>query len=159
MIHATHNTTAKGAAPRRGIGLSPLAVVVLAAVAAIRVPLHDLDLVREGSILAALLVFVPLAIWVAVALARRVPNPLLTLTVVGFAYAGMLAVTHQLLWGAAFGGNPPSLGGNLEGVLSPGAEAAVFRVSAFFSSLATGTAVGVVAGAVAWALRRLWQGA
>ena len=67
----------------------------------------------------------------------------------------MLAVVHQVFWGAAFGGNLPSLGGNLEGVLAPGVEAAVFRVSAFFSSLVTGTMVGAVTGAVAWAIERL----
>jgi hypothetical protein len=67
----------------------------------------------------------------------------------------MLAVVHQLLWVAAFDGNPPSLGGNLEGVLDPGLEAVVFRVSAFFSSLATGTVLGAVVGAVAWVIERL----
>jgi hypothetical protein len=101
-----------------------------------------------------LLVFVPLALWVGVVLRRRVPNPLLTLTVVGFAYAVMLAVVHQIFWGVAFG-DMPSLGGNLEGVLAPGVEAAVFRVSVFFSSLVTGTMVGVVTGAVALAIERL----
>ena len=154
MIHATH-TTAEGAAPRRGLGLSLPMVVLLAAIAAVRVPLHDLGIVEEGSAAAWLLVFVPLAIWVAVALRRRVPNPLLTLTVVGFAYAVMLAVIHQLFWEAAFGGDMPSLGGNLEGVLAPGLEAVVFRASAFFSSLVTGTMVGAVTGAVAWAIARL----
>ena len=49
----------------------------------------------------------------------------------------------------------PSLGGNLEGVLAPGVEAAVFRVSAFFSSLVTGTMVGVMTGAAALAIKRL----
>ena len=49
----------------------------------------------------------------------------------------------------------PSLGGNLEGVLAPGVEAAVFRVSAFFSSLVTGTIVGAIAGAVAVAIEHL----
>ena len=154
MIHARH-TTAEGAAPCHGLGLSLSMIVLLAAIAAVRVPLHDLGIVEEGSAAAWLLVFVPLAVWVAVALRRRVPNPLLTLTVVGFAYAVMLAVIHQLFWGAAFGGDPPSLGGNLEGVLAPGVEAAVFRVSAFFSSLVTGTVVGALSGAVAWAIRRL----
>ena len=154
MIHATH-TAAEGAAPRRELGLSLPMVILLAAIAAIRVPLHDLGIVQEGSAAAWLLVFVPLAVWVGVVLQRRVPNPLLTLTVVGFAYAVMLAVVHQVFWGAAFGGNLPSLGGNLEGVLAPGVEAAVFRVSAFFSSLVTGTMVGAVTGAVAWAISRL----
>ena len=153
MIHATH-TTAEGAAPRRGLGLSPPTVVLLAAIAAIRVPLHDLGIVEEGSAAAWLLVFAPLAIWVTVALRRRVANPLLTLTVVGLAYAVMLAAVHQLFWGAAFGGDLPSLGGNLEGVLAPGAEAAVFRAFALFSSLVTGTMVGALTGAVAWAIRR-----
>jgi hypothetical protein len=154
MIYARH-TTAEGAAPRRGLGLSLPTVVLLAAIATIRVPLHDLGLVGEGSAAAGLLVFVPLAIWVGVVLQRRVPNPLLTLTVVGFAYAVMLAVIHQLFWGAAFGGELPSLGGNLEGVLDPGVEAAVFRVSAFFRSLVTGTMVGALTGAVAWAIAHL----
>ncbi len=148
-------STSWGSSLRRRLGLSVPAIVLLAAIAAIRVPLHDLGIVDEGSAAAWLLVLVPLAIWVAVALRRRVPNPLLTLTVVGFAYAVMLAVIHQLFWGAAFGGDTPSLGGNLEGVLAPGVEASVFRVSAFFSSLVTGTMVGAVTGAVAWAIARL----
>jgi hypothetical protein len=152
MIHARH-TTAQGTP--RGIELPLTAVVLLAAIAAIRVPLHDLGLIQEGSAAAAFLVFVPLAVWVGVVLRRRIPNPLPTLTAVGLAYGVMLAVIHQLLWGAAFGGEPPSLGGNLQGLLDPGAEAAVFRVSAFFSSLVTGTMVGAAAGAVAWAIARL----
>jgi hypothetical protein len=139
----------------RKLGLSVSAIILLAAIAAIRVPLHDLGIVQEGSVAAGLLVFVPLAIWLIVVLQRRVPNPFLALTVVGVAYGVMLAVVHQLLWVAAFDGNPPSLGGNLEGVLDPGLEAVVFRVSAFFSSLVTGTMVGAVTGAVAWAIERL----
>ena len=75
-------------------------------------------------------------------------------TVVGLAYGVMPAVVHQLLWGAAFGGDLPSLGGNLEGVLAPGVEATVFRVSAFFRGLLTGTLVGAATGAVAWATSR-----
>jgi hypothetical protein len=138
----------------RKLGLSVSAIILLAAIAAIRVPLHDLGIVQEGSVAAGLLVFVPLAIWLVVVLQQRVPNPFLALTVVGVAYGVMLAVVHQLFW-AAFDGNPPSLGGNLEGVLDPGLEAVVFRVSAFFSSLATGTFLGAVVGAVAWAIERL----
>ena len=148
-------STSRGSSLRRGIGLSAPMIILLAAIAAVRVPLHDLGIVQDGSILAGLLVFVPLAIWVAAALRRRVPNPLLALTVVGIAYGVMLAVIHQLFWGAAFGGSPPSLGGNLESVLAPGVEAAIFRVSAFFSSLATGTMVGALTGAAAWAIQRL----
>jgi hypothetical protein len=139
----------------RKLGLSVSAIILLAAIAALRVPLHDLGIVQEGSVAAGLLVFVPLAIWLVVVLQQRVPNPFLALTVVGVAYGVMLAVVHQLLWVAAFDGNPPSLGGNLEGVLDPGLEAVVFRVSAFFSSLATGTVLGAFVGAVAWVIERL----
>src|SRR3712207_9355741 len=113
MIHATH-TAAEGTAPRRGLGLSLPMVILLAAIAAIRVLLHDLGIVDEGSAAAWLLVFVPLALWVGVVLLRGVPNPLLALTAVGLAYGVMLAVIHQMLWGAAVGGDVPSLGGHLE---------------------------------------------
>src|SRR5918992_6109953 len=113
-------STSRGSSLSPRLGLSVPTIVVLAAIAAIRVPLHDLGIVNEGSAAAWLLVFVPLALWVGVVLQRRVPNPFLALTVVGFAYGVMLAVIHQLLWGTAFGGAPPRLGGNLEGMLAPG---------------------------------------
>ena len=117
-------------------------------------PLHDLGIVSEGSVVTGLLVFVPLAIRLIV-VRRRVPNPLLTLSAVGAAYGVMLAVVHQLLWVAAYAGSPPSLGGNLEGVLAPGMEAVVFRTSAFLSSIVTGTILGAVVGAVAWTIERV----
>jgi hypothetical protein len=139
---------------RRKLGLSLHAIILLAAIAAIRVPLHDLGIVPEGSVFAWLLVFVPLAIWLIVVLRRRVPNPFLALTAVGLAYGVMLAVIHQLLWMAAYDSNPPSLGGNLEGVLAPGLEAVVFRTSAFFSSLVTGTVLGAIVGTIAWVIER-----
>jgi hypothetical protein len=59
----------------RKLGLSVSAIILLAAIAAIRVPLHDLGIAQEGSVAAGLLVFVPLAIWLIVVLQRRVPNP------------------------------------------------------------------------------------
>jgi hypothetical protein len=153
MIRAKN--TMEGTTLRHRLGLSAPVVILLAALAAIRVPLHDLGIVSEGSVVAGLLVFVPLAIWLIVVLRRRVPNPSLALVVVGFAYGVMLAVVHQLLWGAAYGGGPPSLGGNLEGVLAPGLEAVVFRTSAFLSSIVNGTILGAVVGAVAWAIERV----
>jgi hypothetical protein len=61
-------STSRRSSLRRGLGLSLPVIVLLAAIAAIRVPLHDLGIVEEGSVLAGLLVFVPLAVWVAVAL-------------------------------------------------------------------------------------------
>lgn len=137
------------------LGLPVSVIILLAAIAAIRVPLHDLGIVPQGSVVAWLLVFVPLAICLIVVLRQQVPNPFLALTAVGVAYGVMLAVIHQLLWTAAYDGSAPSLGGDLEGVLAPGLEAVVFRTSAFFSSLVTGTVLGAVVGAIAWAIERL----
>jgi hypothetical protein len=153
MIRAKH--TVEGTALRRKLGLSVPVIILLASIAAIRVPLHDLGIVLEGSAVAGLLVFVPLAVWLIVVLRRRVPDPFLALTAVGLAYGVMLAIIHQLLWAAAYDGSPPSLGGNLEGVLAPGLEAVVFRTSAFFSSIFTGTMVGAVVGIVAWMIERM----
>jgi hypothetical protein len=133
------------------LGLSLRAIILLAA---IRVPLHDLGIVPEGTVVAWLLVFVPLTIWLIVVLQRRVPNPFLVLTAVGLAYGVMLAVIHQLLWVAAFDGSPPRLGGNLEGMLSPGLEVVILRTSAFLSSLVTGTVLGAIVGAIAWVIER-----
>ena len=140
---------------RQKLGLPVPIVVLLAALAVPRVVTHDLGVFPEGSLANSLLVFVPPAIWLAVVLGLRVPRPFLTLAAVGEAYGVMLAVGHQLLWVAAYDGDPPSLGGNLEGALAPGAEAVVFRVSAFFSSLVTGTMVGATTGAVALVIQRL----
>jgi len=117
MIRAKN--TMEGTTLRHRLGLSAPIIILLAALAAIRVPLHDLGIVSEGSVVAGLLVFVPLAIWLIVVLRRRVPNPLLALTAVGVAYGVMLAVVHQLLWVAAYDGSPPILGGNLEGRARP----------------------------------------
>ena len=68
MIRA--KDTVEGTGLRRKLGLSVPLVILLAAIAAIRVPFHDLGIVSEGSV-ARLLVFVPLAIWLTVVLARR----------------------------------------------------------------------------------------
>jgi hypothetical protein len=152
MIRAKN--TVEGTTLHTKLGLSAPVIILLAAIAAIRVPLHDLGIVPEGSVVAWLLVFLPLAIWLIVVLRRRVPNPFIALTAVGLAYGVMLAIIHQLLWVAAFDGSPPRLGGNLEEALSPGLEAVVFRTSAFFSSLVTGAVLGAIVGAIAWVIER-----
>lgn len=137
--------------PRR-LGLPFAAILGLALLAVPRVVLHDLALIAPGTFANAALVLVPPLIWVLVALGRRVPNPFLTLLVVGLWYGVLLAVTHQLLWGISFGDSPPTLGGNLAGT-DPALENVVLRVFAAGSSLATGTLVGAVAGLVAWLLQ------
>ncbi|GAA1722808.1 hypothetical protein [Nonomuraea bangladeshensis] len=135
------------------LGLSPIAVLALAALGAPRAIAHDLGLV--GPVVNALLVFLPIAVWLVVVLWKRVPNPFLTLLAVGVAYGVLLGVTHQVLWSASFGDDQPALGGNLAGALSPAMEAVLLRTFAFGSSVLTGAGVGVVAGVVGWVGARL----
>ena len=137
---------------RDKLGLPVPAIVLLAALAVPRVVTHDLGVFPEGSFGNSLLVFVPPLLWLAVVLRRRVPSPLVAL-----AYGAMLDVGRQLLWAAAWDGGRPSLGGNLQGVRAPGLEAAIFRASAFFGGLVTGTVLGAIVGVVAWTIERLWR--
>lgn len=137
---------------RGRVGLSWWIVVGLGALAAPRVFLHDLDIVSEGTLINAAFVFIPPLVWIAVALWRRVPSPVLTLTAVGLVYGILLALGHQLMWNEAFADNPPQLGGNLED-LDPATQEVVMRGFAVVSSVLTGTGVGLVSGAIAWAIR------
>lgn len=136
------------------LGLSLPTVVGLALLAVPRVVTHDLGLVGPHSLPNALLALVPPAVWLAVVLWRRPPNPFLTLLAVGAVYGVLLAVGHQLMWDATWGGEPPALGGTLRGALDPTVEAGLLRGAAFASSLVTGTLVGALVGGAAWALER-----
>ncbi len=138
----------------RTLGFSWPVLVGLAALAAPRVVLHDFGVVAEGTFVNALLVFVPPLCWIAAVLWKRPPRPFPTVVVIGALYGVFLAIGHQLMWDAAFGGSAPSLGGRLAG-MDPAAQEGVLRAAAVLSSLATGTLVGVVTGAVAALLNRL----
>ncbi|MGC5051390.1 hypothetical protein ACLQ2S_08070 [Micromonospora sp. DT48] len=138
--------------PRPALGLPLLTLLGLALLGLPRVVLHDLGLVHERTFVNLLLVVIPPVVWIAVVLAKRVPNPFLTLLVVGLIYGVLLAATHQLLWQVAFD-EQPTLGGNLAD-LAPGAQAVIVRIFAAISSVFTGVIVGVVAGLVAWGLSR-----
>ncbi|MBB3663041.1 MULTISPECIES: hypothetical protein [Prauserella salsuginis group] len=140
---------------RERLGLAPLTIVALAMLGAPRAIVHDLGPV--APVLNGLLVFVPLAVWVAFVLWRRVPSPLLTLSAVGAVYGVVLGVVHQALWHVAHA-EAPELGGNLAGALSPALEAVVLRSAAFGSSVLTGLLTGVATGAVAWLLSRMVPG-
>ena len=141
-------------AARRTLGFSWPALVALAALAAPRVVLHDVGVIEEGSFVNGLFVFVPPACWLAAVLWRRPPRPFLTVVVIGALYGVFLAIGHQLLWDAAFGGVTPTLGGNLSGI-DPAIQEGIFRAAAAVFSLVTGTLVGVVTGAVAHLLNRV----
>jgi hypothetical protein len=138
----------------RALGFSWPALVGLAALAAPRVVLHDLDVIQEGTFVNGLFVFVPPLCWIAAVLWRRPPRPFLTVLVIGAIYAVFLAAGHQLLWEESFGGRTPALGGNLAD-LDPAAQERIIRVGAVVSSLVTGTVVGAVTGGVAALLCRI----
>jgi hypothetical protein len=141
-------------AARRALGFSWPALVGLAALAAPRVVLHDLGVIEEGTVVNGLFVVVPPVCWIAAVLWRRPPRPFLALVVIGALYGVFIALGHQLLWEAAFGGATPALGGSLAG-MDPAAQEGLLRGAAVVSSLVTGTLVGVVTGAVALLLHRL----
>ncbi|GAA1862869.1 hypothetical protein [Asanoa iriomotensis] len=135
-----------------GLGLPLWQVVALAALAMPRVFLHDAGVSVPGPV-QGLLVFLPPAAWVAVAVWRRIAAPVVTLLAVGGLYGVGLAVVHNLFWSTAFGDRPPELGGNLAGRLG-GAEDVVLRVATTTSSLLTGLVVGLICGLVATAVLR-----
>jgi hypothetical protein len=137
--------------PRLGLPVS--AVVVLGLLAAPRVVLHDLDILSEGSLVNSLFVFVPLLIWIVVAVLRSA-NPFVSLLAVGGVYGVCLLVVHNVLWSRMWEGDPPRLGGNLEGRLPAATEELILRGAMSLTSLFTGLAVGTVCGALAWAITR-----
>lgn len=136
------------------VGLSLWALIALALLGVPRVILHDLDLIHEGTAPNLLLVVVPPLVWILVAVVARVRRPVLTLLVVGLFYGVLLALTHQLLWGAAYPGGGPSLGGNLAD-LDPTLQAIIMRSAAALSGVLTGVVVGALAGLVAEAVRAM----
>lgn len=134
------------------LGLPPLVIILLALLGVPRVVAHDLGPV--GGVPNALLVFVPIAVWLGVVVWRQAPRPFPTLLVIGVTYGVFVGLTHQLLWPWAFE-SPPRLGGNLAGTLSPAAESMVLRLFAFGSSVLTGAGVGALVGVVGWGALRL----
>lgn len=152
VTRPTPDTSPSSTSSRGRLGLPILALIGLALLAVPRIVLHDLGLISEGTAINSVLVFLPPLVWIGVVLWRRVPNPFVTLLVVGVFHGVLLALTHQLLWSRGLAGSPPRLGGNLAG-LDPGLQEGIIRSFAAVSSLFTGIIVGVIAGLVAWGLR------
>jgi hypothetical protein len=128
------------------LGFPILALVGLAALGLPRVILHDLHLIAEGSAVNWVLALGPVALWVALAVVRRVPNPFLTVLVIGAIFGLMLVITHQVLWDTAFQGSPPSIGDQAGGTLLP-------RIAAIPSGLFTGAIIGAIGGLIAWGIQ------
>jgi hypothetical protein len=136
-------------------GLPLPVVVALAALATIRGVVHDLTTLETVVLLNLTLVVVPLVVWVVVA-AVWSSRPFRALLATGVVYGLLLGVVHVMAWNVnlELSGLPePALGGNLEGVLPPVAEAILFRVAAVLSSVAVGALTGSITGGIAWLLR------
>lgn len=136
------------------LGLPAVLIGALGVLAAPRVVLHDWGVVHEGTVINAVLVFLPILVWVAVAV-RWSSKPLLSLLAVGGVYGLCLLVVHNMLWDRAWAGDTPRLGGNLAGRLPAASEELALRAAMSVTSLFTGLAVGTVCGVVAWGITRL----
>lgn len=139
---------------RRSLGLPWWALLGLAALAVPRVLVHDLQ-IEVAPWVTPVLALGPPAVWIAVALWRRVSSPVLTLVVIGMLYGVALGIGHNLMFESAFDGAPPTLGGNLEGNLPASVEMGVIRLGMMVSSILTGSLVGLISGLVAQLLSAL----
>ncbi len=131
------------------IGLSWPVMLGLAALTVPRIVLHDIRFGLGIPYLNSILALGPIAVWIGVALYKRVPRPIATLAVLGLMYGLTLAIVHQFFFSSLFDTVQPRLGGNLTGVFSPGMEMILMRVAIMISSLITGFVFGVMGGVVA----------
>lgn len=131
---------------RRALGLPFLGLVGLASLALPRVILHDLHVLDEPDPINWILALTPFAIWITVAVVKKVPNPFLTVLVIGALYGVMLVVTHQILWDVAYSGNPPALGNS-------GIATVIPRLASIPSGLFTCSLAGAVCGLIAWGIQ------
>jgi len=114
-----------------------------------RVVLHDLHVVPFDSTVYVFWAVAPLVVWLVVALLRKTKRPFYDFVVLGLCYGLFLALTHQILWNASWGDNPPHIGGNLAGQFDPLTESLILRTAAFISSVVTGLVTGIVFGVIA----------
>ncbi|GAA1579963.1 hypothetical protein [Actinoplanes couchii] len=120
--------------------------VALGLLAAPRAVLHDLELIEPETGLNAALVFVPLIVWILIAVRAGADSFRLPLKA-GLVYGICLAVIHNLLWDGA-----ARLSGTLAGRFSAPVEELLLRTTMSISSLLTGLLAGAACGAVAWLL-------
>ncbi|WP_411842297.1 hypothetical protein [Salinicoccus sp. HZC-1] len=134
-------------------GLSFLSILLLAFLGVPRVIGHDLGWLNEGTFINALFVFIPVIIWVSIAVLKKEMHPFRSMLVLGAFHGVLLAAAHQILWGAAFP-MPPELGGNF--VNAPGYfKILIPRSAAVLSSIMTGIIMGTVLGLAALVIKKL----
>ncbi|WP_309102804.1 hypothetical protein [Microbacterium sp.] len=128
---------------RRPLGLSVLSLIALAALGLPRVILHDLHIIDEAHPASWILSLGPVAVWVAVAVVKKVPNPFLTVLTIGLIFAVMLSITHQLLWSYAFADSETAQ--------------SIPRLAQLPGGLFAGLLLGGVGGLVAWGIRAVMK--
>ncbi|WP_052747347.1 hypothetical protein [Salinicoccus sediminis] len=138
---------------RKFTGISFWRIIFLALLAVPRVVLHDLGWLTEGTFINSLFVFVPVLIWVAMAVWCEDAHPFRMLLAAGIVFGIMLALVHQIFWTVYFP-DVLKLGGNLAGAPDY-ISIIVTRTAAVVSSLVTGTMMGVLLGGVAFIIRKL----
>ncbi|MBM7587261.1 hypothetical protein JOC86_003834 [Bacillus pakistanensis] len=143
MVNVTKNTL--------GIPISSLFLLALLGVP--RVIVHDLKWVEPGSIVNMLLAMIPPIIWIVVVLWKKAIKPFKALLLVGIIYGILLGITHQIFWHITFD-ELPTLGGNLAAI-PPFVNAFITRAFGFFSSLFTGTIMGIILGLIGLWINRI----
>lgn len=133
-------------APRRPLGMPVPMLIALAMLGVPRVVLHDLHVIDSAHPLSWILSLGPVAVWVAVALALKVPRPFVTILTIGLIFGVLLVLTHQVLWSQLYAQNPEFLN-------EDGAVAVVSRLAVVPGGLFAGAALGAIGGLIAWGLR------
>lgn len=128
------------------LGIPVITLLLLSLLGVPRVMAHDLSMFTEGSLINSILVFAPIIIWIVYIVWKDVNKPFLSLLLIGIFYGIFLAIGHQILWSVSFDA-PIQFGGNLSDLPQTTVNV-IARLFAFFSSLITGTVVGVITGLV-----------
>jgi hypothetical protein len=121
-------------------------MVALAMLGLPRVILHDLHIIDSAHPLSWILSLGPVAVWVAVAVARKVRRPFLTVLAIGVIFGLMLVVTHQLLWEYLYADHPEFRGND-------GIAGIVPRLAVIPGGLFAGAALGALGGLVTWGIQ------
>ncbi len=129
--------------------------IILAALMMPRVVAHDLRLFDSNSTAYQAMALIPLLIWLVVVLMRKTKQPIHDYLILGGLYGLFLGLTHQITWEAAWGSNPPHLGGNMVSLINPMIESLLMRFATLLSSLGTGLATGLIFGLIGTAAQRL----
>lgn len=132
--------------PRRPLGMPVVTLIALAMLGVPRVVLHDLHIIDSAHPLSWILSVGPVAVWVAVAVALKVPRPFVTVLTIGLIFGVLLILTHQVLWSYLYAKNQDFPNDD-------GAVAVVSRLAVVPGGLFAGAALGALGGLIAWGLR------